>query len=86
MWRREQRVAEVARAVRLYLEAHPETARAEGLLEGATVELETPTGLLSALVRLDERLPKGFLFAPALGPWVGQRVAARVLVPAGGEM
>lgn len=86
MWRREQRVAEVARAVRLYLEAHPETARAEGLLEGATVELETPTGLLSARVRLDERLPKGFLFAPALGPWVGQRVAARVLVPAGGEM
>ncbi len=83
MWKREQLRGRAALTPRL--EAHPETAKAEGLLPGARVGVETPFGEVEAEVVLDERLPVGFLYLWALGPYAGLRTEARLLVPTGGE-
>ncbi|MDW8482370.1 MAG: 2Fe-2S iron-sulfur cluster-binding protein [Meiothermus sp.] len=83
MWRREQLVGEVAQVVQVRLEMSPATARAQGLAEGYRVELETPWGLEALEVRLVEGLPDGVVYLPALGPWAGRRMEARVLVGGG---
>ncbi|GEM86127.1 molybdopterin-dependent oxidoreductase [Meiothermus granaticius] len=83
MWRREQLTGAVAKVVRVALEASPEVARAHGLIDGATVELETPAGREKVTVKLVQGLPSGAMYLPALGPWVGRSLEARILV--GGE-
>jgi NADH-quinone oxidoreductase subunit G len=83
MWRREQLTGAVANVVRVELEASPETARANGLVDGATVELDTPSGIERVMVKVLEGLPSGVMYFPALGNWAGRRVEARILV--GGE-
>ncbi|MCX7601390.1 MAG: molybdopterin-dependent oxidoreductase [Meiothermus sp.] len=83
MWRQEQLVGAVARAVEVRLEMSPETARAQGLADGYRVELDTPRGVEKLEVRVVPGLPNGFMYLPALGAWAGRRVEARILV--GGE-
>lgn len=81
MWREEQRVGLVGQHVKPVVEVHPTTARAEGLSDGGQAQLETPYGHLTVTIRCSELLPTGFLYAPAYGPWTGQKTAVRVLVP-----
>jgi len=85
MWKARHRLgAVVQRALgALELAAHPETALAEGLDEGATLEVETPEGALTARLVLDPELPKGWFFLPAGAPAL--RLPFRALVPRGGE-
>ena len=85
MWKAHHRLgATVARALgELVLAAHPETALAEGLDEGATLEVETPEGALRARLAFDERLPRDWFYLPAGTPAI--RVPFRALVPQGGE-
>ncbi|WP_026175127.1 NADH-quinone oxidoreductase subunit NuoG [Thermus igniterrae] len=85
MWREAQGVGKAAQATVRELWVHPETARAEALVEGAKVAVETPYGPVEARVALREDLPKGFLYLSALGPLAGRRAEARILVPTGGE-
>ncbi|MFN4070051.1 MAG: NADH-quinone oxidoreductase subunit NuoG [Thermus caldifontis] len=85
MWKVWQLVGKVKEAVRPELWVHPETAKAEALLEGAWVEVETPLGSVRAQVVHREDLAKGFLYLSAMGPFAGRRVEAKVLVPTGGE-
>ena len=84
MWKAHQLTGAVARVFQMTLEAHPETARSEGLVHGAMVEVETPVGVQKATVKLSDKLPKGALFLPALGVWAGRSVPVRLLMPAGG--
>ena len=85
MWKARHRLgAVVQRALgALELAAHPETALAEGLDEGATLEVETPLGTLGARLVFDPELPKGWFFLPAGTP--AARLPFRALVPQGGE-
>ncbi|RDI94697.1 NADH-quinone oxidoreductase [Meiothermus sp. QL-1] len=83
LWRREQLLGAVAQAVEVRLEVGPATARAQGLAEGYRVELELPWGPEAYEVRVVEGLPEGVLYLPALGPWAGRRLEARVLVGGG---
>lgn len=83
MWRREQRVGAVARVVEIKLEMSPATARAQGLAEGYLVELALPEGVERLEVKTVAGLPDGVMYVPALGPWAGRRVEAKILV--GGE-
>ena len=85
MWKAYQAVGKAQEAARAELWAHPETARAEALPEGAQVAVETPFGRVEARVVHREDVPKGHLYLSALGPAAGLRVEGRVLVPAGGE-
>ena len=85
MWKAHQAVGKAQEAARAELWAHPETARAEALPEGAQVAVETPFGRVEARVVHREDVPKGHLYLSALGPAAGLRVEGRVLVPAGGE-
>ncbi len=85
MWKAHQAVGKAEEAAQPELWAHPDTARAEALLEGALVAVETPYGRTEARVVHREDLPRGFLYLFALGPAAGLRVEGRVLVPAGGE-
>ena len=80
MWRREQLVGAVARAVEVKLEMSPATARAQGLADGYQVELELPGGLERLEVRTVAGLPDGVMYVPALGAWAGRRVEAKILV------
>ncbi len=84
MWK-EELLKGKARAIRPRLEAHPRTAREEGLVEGGVVAVETPFGRVEAEIHHREDLPQGYLYLTALGPYAGRRVEARVLVPQGGE-
>jgi NADH-quinone oxidoreductase subunit G len=52
-------------------------------VDGATVELDTPSGIERVMVKVLEGLPSGVMYFPALGNWAGRRVEARILV--GGE-
>lgn len=81
MWRQEQRVGLVAQHVQPVLEVHPSTAHSEGLSDGGRAQLETPYGNLTVTIRCSDSLPAGYLYAPAYGPWAGQQVGVRVLVP-----
>ena len=87
MWKHRQladaRVRAALGATRLSV--HPKTAAEHGLVEGATVEVETPYGTVQASVAFDAGLPEGFLYLPAYGRGTGRRVPFRLLVPAGGE-
>lgn len=83
MWRSEQLVASVKDAVQVGLEVSPETAKANGLAEGYTVELQTPLGVGKYPVKVVKGLPNGVFYIPALGVWTGRSVEAKVLV--GGE-
>jgi NADH-quinone oxidoreductase subunit G len=85
MWKTRHRLgATVQRALgALELAAHPETALAEGLDEGATLEVETPAGALRARLVFDPELPRGWFFLPAGMP--AARLPFRALVPQGGE-
>lgn len=85
MWKARQRLGEtVARALGpLELAAHPETALAEGLDEGATLEVETPLGVQRARLVFDPELPKGWFYLPVGTP--ATRLPFRALVPQGGE-
>lgn len=85
MWKAWQLVGKVKETVRPELWVHPETAKAEALLEGAWVEVETPLGGVRSQVVHREDLPKGFLYLSALGRFAGRRTEAKVLVPLGGE-
>jgi len=83
MWRREQLVGAVAKAVEVKLEMSAETAKANGLAEGYMVELETPNGIEKVTVKVIANLPDGVMYLPALGAWIGRSIEARILV--GGE-
>ncbi len=85
MWKARHRLGEAAgRALGvLELAAHPETALAEGLDEGAVLEVETPAGALSARLVFDAGLPAGWFYLPAGVP--AMRLPFRALVPRGGE-
>jgi NADH-quinone oxidoreductase subunit G len=85
MWKAHQAVGKAKEAASPELWAHPEDARAEALLEGARVAVETPLGPVEARVVHREDVARGFLYLSALGPIAGLRVEGRVLVPAGGE-
>ena len=85
MWKaRHRRGPTVQRALgALELAAHPETALAEGLDEGATLEVETPEGPQRVRVVFDAALPKGWFYLPAGVP--AGRMPFKALVPRGGE-
>ncbi|MDM7323499.1 MAG: molybdopterin-dependent oxidoreductase [Thermus sp.] len=85
MWRSWQLTGKVAEAIQAELWVHPETAKAEALLDGAQVEVEGPTGPVLAQVVHREDLPRDFLYLSALGPFAGRRLEAKILAPTGGE-
>ena len=87
MWKARHREGEtVARALgELELAAHPATAQARSLDEGALVEVVTPAGPRRARLRLDDALPEGWFFVPALGVMPAARIPFEALVPEGGE-
>ncbi|GIW27589.1 MAG: NADH-quinone oxidoreductase subunit 3 [Meiothermus sp.] len=80
MWRREQMVGAVTRAVEVRLEMSPATARAQGLADGYQVELELPGGRERLEVKTVAGLPDGVMYMPALGAWAGRSVEAKILV------
>lgn len=81
MWRAEQIREQVAKRVQPVIEVHPETAKAEGMQEGARVRLEAYSFSLEATVKWVDSLPPGVLYAPAYGPMAGQSLAVQVLLP-----
>lgn len=87
MWKARHRAGEaVARALgELELTAHPETAQSYSLDEGALIDVVTPAGPQRARLLLDENLPAGWFFLPALGIMPGARLPFEALVPKGGE-
>jgi NADH-quinone oxidoreductase subunit G len=80
MWKAQQLTGAVAKVADVALELHPETARANALMDGAMVEVETPSGVRSVEVKTRQDLPHGVMYLPALGQWAGRMVEARVLV------
>ncbi|MGQ9735203.1 MAG: molybdopterin-dependent oxidoreductase [Thermaceae bacterium] len=85
MWKGHQLVGRAAH-IHPLLSVHPQRARKEGLLEGASIEVETPYGRVKAKVEFKEELSPNLLYLTALGPYAGRRVEARLLVPTGGEV
>jgi NADH-quinone oxidoreductase subunit G len=87
MWKTRHRAGEAAgRALgELELAAHPETAQSRSLDEGARIEVVTPAGPQPARLVLDDSLPKGWFFLPALGVMPAARLPFEALVPEGGE-
>lgn len=83
MWKQHQLSGAVAKVVEVALELNPETAKANALTDGATIEVETPSGIRKVGVKVRADLPTGVMYLPALGYWAGRMVESRILV--GGE-